>query len=323
MMVEVWRGLPSSDETGFEKIKDFPNIGKEVDKEEPLKEEPLKEEPVKEVVYPSLRLSSTGIYVKMWQTFLIGQACYSWVTSEVFDKKTKTATEMFQKKIGEKPDGWAGPVTQKRATEFGWNPYPKVPPVIVQQSGEDMEDNFPPYPSDLKPLTSTSERMRLFGIFKYRSQPTKDNPEAIKVLDNWETENLVKISIPQLKKILGDNAPKYVIFHKLGAYQLASLWNEWDKAGLLDRIKTYDDSYVPRFVRGSTSTLSNHAFGSAFDINADLNPLGSEPLAVGEEGSVRELVKIANKWGFFWGGHFGGRPDGMHFEIAKIISKTK
>jgi hypothetical protein len=33
---------------------------------------------------------------------------------------------------------------------------------------------------------------------------------------------------------------------------------------------------------------------------------------------VRELVEIANEWGFYWGGHFT-RKDGMHFEIAKIL----
>jgi hypothetical protein len=38
---------------------------------------------------------------------------------------------------------------------------------------------------------------------------------------------------------------------------------------------------------------------------------------------VRELVPLANKWGFWWGGHWGyngkGRYDGMHFEVAKLI----
>ena len=64
--------------------------------------------------------------------------------------------------------------------------------------------------------------------------------------------------------------------------------------------------------------MSNHAFGSAFDINAEQNTLGTRPPLVGQHGSVRQLVPIANKWGFYWGGHFGGRQDGMHFEIAFI-----
>jgi hypothetical protein len=105
-------------------------------------------------------------------------------------------------------------------------------------------------------------------------------------------------------------------FHKLAAAQLTGLWTDWDNAGLLNRILTFDGAFVARFIRGSTTTLSNHAFGTAFDINAAENPLGARPALVGQRGSTRELVSIANKWGFYWGGHFGSRPDGMHFEIA-------
>lgn len=48
------------------------------------------------------------------------------------------------------------------------------------------------------------------------------------------------------------------------------------------------------------------------------NPLGARPALVGQKGSVRELVPIANKWGFYWGGHYSGRKDGMHFEVAVL-----
>jgi len=29
-------------------------------------------------------------------------------------------------------------------------------------------------------------------------------------------------------------------------------------------------------------------------------------------------VPLANEHGFYWGGHFRHRPDGMHFEIAVL-----
>jgi hypothetical protein len=86
----------------------------------------------------------------------------------------------------------------------------------------------------------------------------------------------------------------------------------------LHLILTFDGSYVARFVRGSTSVLSNHSFGTAFDINVTWNRLGVVPALVGQKGSVRELVGIANDNGFYWGGHFT-RLDGMHFEIAKLL----
>ena len=70
-------------------------------------------------------------------------------------------------------------------------------------------------------------------------------------------------------------------------------------------------------MRGSTTTLSNHSFGSAFDINVAWNERGHRPALVGEKGSVRELVPITHQWGFWWGGHFS-TPDGMHFEVAVL-----
>jgi hypothetical protein len=65
--------------------------------------------------------------------------------------------------------------------------------------------------------------------------------------------------------------------------------------------------------------LSNHAFSSALDINQRWNGLGMIPALEDAQGSLRELVPIANEHGFFWGGHFKRRPDGMHFEVAKLI----
>lgn len=81
---------------------------------------------------------------------------------------------------------------------------------------------------------------------------------------------------------------------------------------------TYEGSFASRFISGSTTSLSGHAFGSAFDINAAQNVFGSRPPLVGDRGSTRALVPLANKWGFYWGGHLGSRPDGIHFEIVLL-----
>ena len=108
-------------------------------------------------------------------------------------------------------------------------------------------------------------------------------------------------------------------FHKKAKDQLVKLWNDWETAGLIHLVKTWNGSYDPRFRRGSSTILSNHAFGSAFDINSKWNELGEIPALVGERGCVRQLVKIANDNGFYWGGHFPNEfLDGMHFEVAVI-----
>jgi hypothetical protein len=66
-------------------------------------------------------------------------------------------------------------------------------------------------------------------------------------------------------------------------------------------------------------TLSNHAFGSAFDINVADNEFKGSPAQCPARGAVRELVKPANELGFYWGGHFSSRVDGMHFEFADFM----
>ena len=47
------------------------------------------------------------------------------------------------------------------------------------------------------------------------------------------------------------------------------------------------------------------------------NKLGAEPARRGAKGSVFDLVPLANRHGFYWGGHFAKRRDGMHFEFAR------
>jgi hypothetical protein len=68
---------------------------------------------------------------------------------------------------------------------------------------------------------------------------------------------------------------------------------------------------VPRFIAGTT-TLSNHAFGLAFDVNVPENERGT----VGQIN--RQVVQIFEKWGFTWGGTWG-YTDPMHFEMNRLV----
>ncbi len=97
------------------------------------------------------------------------------------------------------------------------------------------------------------------------------------------------------------------------------MFEQWERAGLKSHILTWGGSWVPRFVRGSRTQLSNHAWGTAFDVNVRWNMLGTQPALRGQKGSVRELVQIANDNGYYWGGHFHKRIDGMHFEVRLIV----
>jgi hypothetical protein len=187
--------------------------------------------------------------------------------------------------------------------------------ICVEPAPHNAGSGFPPRP-DFAPLVTDDQRAAMFGRFDYRPAPRPDNKEAIRILGGWVERSIVDVPIPQLRRAMGNAVPHTIPFHRLAARQLQGLWSDWENEGLLNRVLTWHGGFVPRFVRGSTTRLSNHAFGTAFDINSDANPYGGRPPLVGEHGSVRELVPTAHRWGFYWGGHYRSKPDGMHFEVA-------
>jgi hypothetical protein len=174
---------------------------------------------------------------------------------------------------------------------------------------------FPNKP-DFKPLTSNETRQELFGPMKYISAPIKGNLENISVQGSWARDNLCIIEVPQLAGIAGAPNSRKIQFHIKAADAIRFLFLELEQLGLLDNIHSWDGAYCPRFVRGSKTILSNHAFGTAFDINASWNPIGSAPAIEGKLGCLYDIVPIANKHSFYWGGHYTKRPDGMHFEYS-------
>jgi D-alanyl-D-alanine carboxypeptidase/Putative peptidoglycan binding domain len=255
-----------------------------------------------------LRKEMTGEDVERWQFFLVGQHHQLEVDGH-FGNDTFNATKAFQTENHLDVDGAVGSETLGFAMTMGFDP-------LDNSAGPaNTGSKFPPRPS-FNPLVSTADRQRVFGAFEFVSAPVPSNPENIRILGNWEQQNIVRIQLPQLVGVQGAPHDGGTRFHKKVADQVLDLWKAWDDAGLLGRVLTWDGAFVPRFVRGSRSALSNHAFGTAFDINAALNPRGARPLFAGKRGSVRELVTIANNLGFYWGGHFGTKPDGMHFEVA-------
>jgi peptidoglycan hydrolase-like protein with peptidoglycan-binding domain len=259
---------------------------------------------------PALRLGSRGAMVKAWEIFLIGEKLDPGEPDGIFTGKTEEATRAFQAKAKIEADGVVGRETLRKAIDHGFE--------LMEEPTADMTgSNFPPRPP-FPPLVLNAQRQAVFGAYAYVSDPKPRNPEHIRILGTWEQDNIVDVPIPQLKKTrIGSAAPSSIRFHRLAAAQLAGMWREWEEAKLLDRILSFAGGFEPRFVRGSLTTLSNHSFGSAFDINAEWNERGHRPALVGEKGCTRELVPIAHRWGFWWGGHFS-TPDGMHFEVAVL-----
>lgn len=249
-----------------------------------------------------IQVGDRGDDVLRWQTFLVGQGAPI-KADGAFGPKTLEATKAFQRRERVEATGEVDDATRGAARAKGFG--------AVQDSGFPAKPAFPP-------LVGNAARAAVFGQFAFVPAPVAGNPEAIRITDGWDRQNIVTVTIPQLSVVQGAPKDGRVLFHRLVAPRAQQLFAAWERAGLLSRVLTWAGSWVPRYVRGSRSTLSNHAFGSAFDINAAWNPLGATPARAGTKGSVSELVAIANAHGFYWGGHFDGRPDGMHFELAKL-----
>jgi hypothetical protein len=123
----------------------------------------------------------------------------------------------------------------------------------------------------------------------------------------WVRAHITTEAVP----ILGAVTCNRVVFPQLKA----ALQDIIDQ-GLSDKIhpEQFAGCYYPRFIAG-TSTLSNHAFGLALDINAVENQRGTVGLI------DRGVVAVFEKWGFTWGGDWR-YTDPMHFELNSIRTPT-
>lgn len=71
-----------------------------------------------------------------------------------------------------------------------------------------------------------------------------------------------------------------------------------------------------RLVRGSTTSISNHSWGTAIDLTLDgvLDAYGDDKVQYG----LTLIAPIFNRHGWYWGAAFG-KEDGMHFEGGRAL----
>lgn len=85
--------------------------------------------------------------------------------------------------------------------------------------------------------------------------------------------------------------------------------------------------YAFREIRGSSTELSNHASGTAIDLNAPKHPLGvpaSKTYTTAQLAAIRQILNDAQgaiRWGGDYdqpahGGVLNSRPDSMHLELV-------
>lgn len=86
--------------------------------------------------------------------------------------------------------------------------------------------------------------------------------------------------------------------------------------------KQLDDwGFAFRQVRGSTDMLSNHASGTAIDLNATKHKLASKGTFKPKQ--VEAILELIDKYHIGWGGLWKRRVDEMHFEIIESPKRIK
>ena len=169
----------------------------------------------------------------------------------------------------------------------------------------------------------------IVGTVKWEVSELKSG-RPIKLLDDFVRDNIITVLVPQLKGIKDNRGENLnnpfngkLDFYRKGVPQLLAAFEETENLGFKNLLLSCAGSFNPRLKRKTSNNApstepSEHSFGTAFDINNEFNPQGKMPPKDGQVGSVRKLVPIFEKHGFKWGGNFS-TPDGMHFEIVKLM----
>ncbi len=271
---------------------------------------------------PSLALGQKSAMAKLFNEFLRRRG-FAAGPADVFDAQSKEGTRRLQQWLVDQD-----PRNRKGRIQVDGNPGNQT---FGYACAIDKDDSFDPatianafgvaYPARLAslPIPSPVLQIATFGQIVAKPAPTASNPERIIITNGFEA-NIVTRVVPQIVGKDGAPASGKLSMHRLIANQLVGLWAAWERLGLAGLVTGFGGQWVPRYVRGSTTTLSNHAWGTAFDVNVSANYLWHLPAFPGENGSLFKLVPVAQDYGFGWGGHYRGRLDGMHFEALRILS---
>lgn len=247
----------------------------------------------------TLSKESTGENVKLWQEFLRGENLYDGPLDGIFGPLTLRGTNSYAALIKIAPTNMVTTDMWAAAMRAGFT--------MHEVSGVPDKPNF-------RPL-SVADKHKKFGQIIAVPAPYQECPEAINITNGWMGRHLTTVYIRQLNNVLGVPKGCRVQVNVAASEPIQQLFSVWEQEGLLPLVLRWGGCWAPRYVRRSIGTLSSHAWGTAFDINAPWNGLGRVPAAIGSKGSVLPLVKVANQLGFWWGGHWD-RPDGMHFEYV-------
>jgi hypothetical protein len=158
----------------------------------------------------------------------------------------------------------------------------------------------------LAPPNGLQEVLATFGdIYKYLKPDGTIDPK-------WEIEQIVSAPLPFPIPLSWDTTKqaKSMRVNKQLATVVQDSFRAIQAQGLQSHVRTFGGAYNFRAKR-SSSKLSTHCWGIAFDLNPNSN-------AMGTAGDMHPgLVDLLRSFGWKWGGDWTGRgKDPMHFQFC-------
>ncbi len=197
------------------------------------------------------------------------------------------------------------------------NRAPVAAPQATPSAGFDLPDEDFENPPETEALT---EAMLLAKTRFNKGVTQPRNRTMMEILgpprDNYSTD-CQPVTNPRLKALMETR--------QIGPIRVTMLRPALDSLErIMDRLKETDpDIYAKvgtagaicaRFIRGSTTSVSNHSWGTAIDLKLE-NQL--DPFADGgTQFGLLILAEYFNDEGWFWGATYN-REDSMHFEVGE------
>ncbi len=143
----------------------------------------------------------------------------------------------------------------------------------------------------------------------------------IEFVNAWDEANILRVPVPELAGVSLFGAEQFgaeptVLFHRAGKDQLQAAFADLARQDLVGVIDEWCGSYNPRLIRGSTSLLSTHALGIAFDVNCREMRFG-QAVDPPPGSRLARFIEVMERHGFLWGGDFE-RPDPLHFQLYRL-----
>lgn len=133
----------------------------------------------------------------------------------------------------------------------------------------------------------------------------------------WKEKYIVSVKVPGIPNLGA------MRLHKRIAPQFEAFFKAAIAKGLANKVVNYQGAFTARTITNNQSRLSNHALGTAIDINTEQNGYGAQPAARGAHGSLSEFADYCVDFGLYWGGWYERNKDAMHFEAVKVLTAAE